>query len=309
MLTEMRDTVGSVLLGEGIEPEKATKDQALAGDRQDREGVEGRPDPALHRQRVHARHRQGRLRRDPRLVGRRARSWPPTTRTSATAQPEEGFMIFTDTMQIPVGAPHAFTAREDAWTSSTTRRSRPQITEYVQLRAAGQGRAREISREAQPRGRRERAGLPGPGQERTTSRRSRRRTRPRSTPPSSARSARRRTDRSGEPAVTFLQRRRGLLPYLLLAPGLAVAAVLLRSCRSTTWRARRSRTGTIFTGYQFSWHFQTYTDAISNYDEQLIRSFVYAGAATLIAFAIGYPARVRDRVPRRQVEERRCCCS
>ena len=29
-LTEMRDTVGSVLLGEGIEPEKATKDQALA---------------------------------------------------------------------------------------------------------------------------------------------------------------------------------------------------------------------------------------------------------------------------------------
>ena len=29
-LTEMRDTVGSVLLAEGIEPEKATKDQALA---------------------------------------------------------------------------------------------------------------------------------------------------------------------------------------------------------------------------------------------------------------------------------------
>ena len=54
MLTEMRDTVGSVLLGEGIEPEKATKDQVMAGDRQDREGLQGRPDPALHRQRVHA---------------------------------------------------------------------------------------------------------------------------------------------------------------------------------------------------------------------------------------------------------------
>ena len=27
--------------------------------------------------------------------------------------------------------------------------------------------------------------------------------------------------------------------------------------------------GTIFTGYQFAWNFETYTDAISNYDEQL----------------------------------------
>jgi spermidine/putrescine transport system substrate-binding protein len=27
-------------------------------------------------------------------------------------QPEEGFMIFTDSMQVPVGAPHAFTAEK-----------------------------------------------------------------------------------------------------------------------------------------------------------------------------------------------------
>ena len=27
--------------------------------------------------------------------------------------------------------------------------------------------------------------------------------------------------------------------------------------------------GTIFTGYEFTWHFETYTDAISNYDTQL----------------------------------------
>ena len=47
--------------------------------------------------------------------------------------------------------------------------------------------------------------------------------------------------------------------------------------------------GTIFTGFEFAWNFQTYTDALSNYDEQLVRSFVYAGAATLIAFAIGFP--------------------
>jgi spermidine/putrescine transport system permease protein len=47
--------------------------------------------------------------------------------------------------------------------------------------------------------------------------------------------------------------------------------------------------GTIFTGFEFAWNFQSYTDALANYDEQLIRSFVYAGAATLIAFAIGFP--------------------
>jgi spermidine/putrescine transport system substrate-binding protein len=30
----------------------------------------------------------------------------------AYRQPEEGFMIFTDSMQVPVGAPHAFTAQK-----------------------------------------------------------------------------------------------------------------------------------------------------------------------------------------------------
>jgi spermidine/putrescine transport system permease protein len=47
--------------------------------------------------------------------------------------------------------------------------------------------------------------------------------------------------------------------------------------------------GTIFTGFEFAWNFQSYTDALSNYDEQLVRSFLYAGAATAIAFAVGFP--------------------
>jgi spermidine/putrescine transport system permease protein len=88
--------------------------------------------------------------------------------------------------------------------------------------------------------------------------------------------------------VTFFQRRRGLLPYLLLAPGLLWLVFFFAV--PLYYMARTSlEQGTIFTGYEFNWHFQTYTDAISNYDEQLIRSFLYAAAATLIAFAIGYP--------------------
>jgi len=88
--------------------------------------------------------------------------------------------------------------------------------------------------------------------------------------------------------VSVLRRRRGLLPYLLLLPGLLW--LLLFFAVPLYYMARQSlEEGTIFTGYEFTWNFQTYTDALSNYHEQLVRSFVYAGAATLIAFVIGFP--------------------
>jgi spermidine/putrescine transport system permease protein len=88
--------------------------------------------------------------------------------------------------------------------------------------------------------------------------------------------------------MSLLQRRRGLLPFLLLAPGLAW--LLLFFAVPLYYMARQSlEEGTIFTGFEFAWNFQTYTDALSNYNEQLVRSFVYAGVATLIAFLIGFP--------------------
>jgi spermidine/putrescine transport system permease protein len=88
--------------------------------------------------------------------------------------------------------------------------------------------------------------------------------------------------------MSVLQRRRGLLPYLLLAPGLAWLALFFLV--PLYYMARQSlEEGTIFTGFEFAWNFQSYTDAIANYDEQILRSFLYAGAATVIAFAIGFP--------------------
>ena len=88
--------------------------------------------------------------------------------------------------------------------------------------------------------------------------------------------------------MTFFQRHRGLLPYLLLAPGLLWLVFFFLV--PLYYMGRTSlETGTIFTGYHFNWHFETYTDAIKNYDQQFIRSFVYAGTATLIALAVGYP--------------------
>ena len=88
--------------------------------------------------------------------------------------------------------------------------------------------------------------------------------------------------------MTFCQRHRGLFPYLLLAPGLLWLVFFFLV--PLYYMGRTSlETGTIFTGYEFNWHFETYTDAIKNYDQQFIRSFLYAGTATLIAFLIGYP--------------------
>jgi spermidine/putrescine transport system substrate-binding protein len=111
MLTEMRDTVGSVLLGEGIQPEEATKDQALAAieklekasrDGQIRRFTGNEYGPAL-------------VRGDSTAVlgwSGDAVQLVPDNPNIDYRHPEEGFMIFTDSMQIPVGAPNAFTAQK-----------------------------------------------------------------------------------------------------------------------------------------------------------------------------------------------------
>ena len=88
--------------------------------------------------------------------------------------------------------------------------------------------------------------------------------------------------------MSILQRRQGLLPYLLLAPGLLWLVFFFLVPMYYMGRVSLEE-GTIFTGYEFAWNFETYTDALSQYDTQLVRSFLYAGAATAIALAIGYP--------------------
>jgi spermidine/putrescine transport system permease protein len=82
--------------------------------------------------------------------------------------------------------------------------------------------------------------------------------------------------------------RRQSLPYALLAPGLLW--LLIFFAIPLYYMAQISlKEGSIEAGYQFTWHFATYTDAISNYSEQLIRSFWYAGLSTVIALVIGFP--------------------
>jgi spermidine/putrescine transport system substrate-binding protein len=111
MLTEMRDTVGSVLLGEGIQPEEATKDQALAAI----EKVEKASRDGQIRRFTGNEYTRDLARGDSTAIlgwSGDAVQLIPDNENIKYRHPEEGFMIFTDSMQIPVGAPHAFTAQK-----------------------------------------------------------------------------------------------------------------------------------------------------------------------------------------------------
>jgi spermidine/putrescine transport system permease protein len=88
--------------------------------------------------------------------------------------------------------------------------------------------------------------------------------------------------------MDFLHRHRGLIPYLLLAPGLAWLALFFLV--PTYYLANTSlQTGTVDIGYAFTWAWENYSDAISTYHEQFARSLEYAGIATVAALLVSYP--------------------
>jgi spermidine/putrescine transport system permease protein len=88
--------------------------------------------------------------------------------------------------------------------------------------------------------------------------------------------------------LTARRRRQAALPYVLLAPGLVW--LLLFFAIPLYYMARVSlEEGSLFESYHFAWNFSTYSDAISAYHEQFLRSFFYAGLSTVVALVISYP--------------------
>jgi len=85
-----------------------------------------------------------------------------------------------------------------------------------------------------------------------------------------------------------LHRRRQLLPWLFLGPGLAWLVVFFAIPLVNQLNVSL-QTGNPEQGYVFSWAFSTYTDAISQYSEQFLRSIGYAATATVLCFVIGFP--------------------
>jgi len=88
--------------------------------------------------------------------------------------------------------------------------------------------------------------------------------------------------------MNLLHRHKGATPYLLLLPGI-VWLVLFFVAPLGFLGYQSLQTGTFDTGYTFDWAFSNYWQAIQDYHEQFVRSFVYAGIATVLALLVSYP--------------------
>ncbi len=78
------------------------------------------------------------------------------------------------------------------------------------------------------------------------------------------------------------------LPYLLLVPGLGWLALFF-ALPLGYMLFESLKSGTPDTAFLFNWEFSNYSDALSTFDEQFLRSIEYAALATLLCFIIGYP--------------------
>jgi spermidine/putrescine transport system permease protein len=81
--------------------------------------------------------------------------------------------------------------------------------------------------------------------------------------------------------------RRRVIPYALLGPGLIW--LFLFFVVPLYYMGELSLNSGTLGSFQFNWEFSNYTDSLSRFDTQFVRTFVYAGAATLIALLIAYP--------------------
>ncbi len=85
-----------------------------------------------------------------------------------------------------------------------------------------------------------------------------------------------------------LRRRRQLLPWLFLGPGLLWLIVFFAIPLVNQVNVSL-QSGDPETGYAFDWAFNTYTEAIKDYHVQFIRSIGYAATATVLCLIIGFP--------------------
>ncbi|MGZ4625454.1 MAG: ABC transporter permease [Kineosporiaceae bacterium] len=102
-----------------------------------------------------------------------------------------------------------------------------------------------------------------------------------------------RTEVTGDPGAEPDVARRGRrwTPYLLLLPGLAWLAVFFAVPIFTLFGTSLQTpdpSGEIG-AFDQTFRFANYLDAVQEYAPQLLRSFVYAGIATVLCLLIGYP--------------------
>lgn len=85
-------------------------------------------------------------------------------------------------------------------------------------------------------------------------------------------------------------KRRGVLaPWSLLSPGTLWLALFFMVPVLTLVRTSLSSRPSRFADPVFSWEWSNFATAVGDYTAQFGRSFLYAGIATLLCLAIGYP--------------------
>ena len=82
--------------------------------------------------------------------------------------------------------------------------------------------------------------------------------------------------------------RRRLVPYVLLGPG-AIWLVLFFVVPMYFMGELALRSGTFQQGFTFDWAWSNFPDALEGRGGQMVRTFLYAGAATFFALLIAYP--------------------
>jgi spermidine/putrescine transport system permease protein len=85
----------------------------------------------------------------------------------------------------------------------------------------------------------------------------------------------------------FFHRHKGVTPYLLLAPGMLWLGVFFLVPMGVL--GYQSLQSGLFPDFRFTWEFANFSTAFSDYHTQLIRSFLYAGIATIACLVLAYP--------------------
>jgi len=85
----------------------------------------------------------------------------------------------------------------------------------------------------------------------------------------------------------LLHRRKGAIPYLLLLPGMAWLVVFF--VVPLWYLGKTSLSSGLFPFFSFEWAWSNFSDAISTYKTQFIRSGEYAAIATALALVVSYP--------------------
>ena len=77
-------------------------------------------------------------------------------------------------------------------------------------------------------------------------------------------------------------------PYALLGPGFLWLAIFF-VIPLVFMGVVALESGSLDQGFAFTWEFSNFSTSLSDFDTQFVRSFVYAGAATVLCLLIAYP--------------------